>query len=193
MRAPPIPPDQMPPDVRVLHDDMAEITEHLKDYVIKRQDGALIGPFAPMLRFPKFGGPAWVYTKELLENSKLPKLAKEVAILVTGAAFNSRFELYAHERVAGQAGLSDVKIGAVASGQRPADLNEEEQAAYDVAAALADCKQLPESTYQRGVQVFGEDQTAELIYPVGGYALISMLLNAYDVSVPGRGYDLPRG
>ena len=116
-----------------------------------------------------------------------------MAILVTGAAFGSRFELYAHERVAGQAGLSDAKIAAVAAGQRPADLTEEEQAAYDVAAALTAGKQLPESTYQRALKVFGEDQTAELIYLVAGYGLISMLLNAYDVSVPGREEGLPRG
>ncbi|USI73557.1 carboxymuconolactone decarboxylase family protein [Sphingomonas morindae] len=192
MRAPLFPPDQMSPNVRALHDDMAEIADRLKDYIIKHEDGALIGPFAPMLRFPKFGGPAWAYTKELLENSTLPRLAKEVAILVTGAAFNSRYELYAHERVAAQAGLSDAKIAAVAAGQRPADLTEEEQAAYDVAAALTAGKQLPESTYQRAVKVFGEERTAELIYLLSGYALISMLLNAYDVSVPGR-EDLPRG
>lgn len=193
MRAPPFPPDQMPPDVRALHDDMTAVAEQQKAYVSKREDGALVGPFAPMLRFPKFGTPAWAYTKELLQNSKLPKPAKEVAILVTGAAFNARYELYAHERVAAQAGLSDAKIAAVAAGQRPADLTEEEQAAYDVAAALTAGKQLPESTYQRALQVFGEDQTAELVYLVGGYGLISMLLNAYDVSVPGREEGLRLG
>ncbi|UDL96245.1 carboxymuconolactone decarboxylase family protein [Lichenihabitans sp. PAMC28606] len=193
MRAPPFPPDQMPPDVRALHDDMAEIAEHLKGFVSKREDDALVGPFAPMLRFPQFGGSAWAYTKALIENSKLPKPAHELAILVTGAAFDSRYELYAHERVAGQAGLSDAKIAAVAAGQRPADLTEEEQAAYDVAAALTAGKQLPESTYQRALKVFGEDQTAELVYLVAGYGLISMLLNAYDVSVPGREEGLPRG
>ena len=193
MRAPPFPPDQMPPDVRALHDDMAEIFEPLKGFVSKREDGALVGPFAPMLRFPQFGGPAWAYTKALIENSKLPKPAHEIAILVTGAAFDARYELYAHERVAGQAGLSDAKIAAVAAGQRPANLTEQEEAAYDVAAALTAGKQLPESTYQRALKVFGEDQTAELVYLVAGYGLISMLLNAYDVSVPGREEGLPRG
>ena len=193
MRAPPFPPDQMQPDVRALHDDMAEIAQKWKGFVSKREDGALVGPFAPMLRFPRFGGPAWAYTKALIANSKLPKPAHEVAILVTGAAFDSRYELYAHERVAGQAGLSDAKIAAVAAGQRPADLTEEEQAAFDVAAALTAGKQLPESTYQRALKVFGEDQTAELVYLVAGYGLISMLLNAYDVSVPGREEGFQRG
>ena len=146
-----------------------------------------------MLRFPQFGGPAWLYTKALIENSKLPKPAHEAAILATGAALNSRYELYAHERVADAAGLSSAKVATIAAGQRPADLTDQEAAAYDVAAALATGKQLPESTYRRAVDLFGEEQTAELVYLVGGYCLVSVLLNAFDMSVPGREEGLPRG
>ncbi|MHB0707191.1 carboxymuconolactone decarboxylase family protein [Roseomonas mucosa] len=193
MRAAPFPPDEMPPGIRALHEDMArEIKQHLKGFVSKRADGALVGPFAPMLRFPQFGEAAWIYTKALIENSKLPRSAHEVAILVTGAAFNSRYELYAHEHVADAAGLTPSKIAAIAAGQRPADLTEEEAAAYDVAAVLAGGRNLPETTYRRAVAAFGEEQTAELIYLVGGYCLVSVLLNAFDMSVPGREEGLPQ-
>ena len=192
MRAPPFPPAAMPADLRPLHDEMAEyIKEHLKGFVSKRGDGALIGPFAPMLRHPNFGAAAWTYTKALIDHAKLPKPAHEAAILATGAAFNSRYELYAHERVADAAGLSTEKVATIAAGQRPHDLTETEAAAYDVATALAGGRQLPESTYQRAVRAFGEEQTAELIYLVGGYCLVSLLLNAYDMSVPGREEGLP--
>lgn len=192
MRAPPFPPAEMPDDLRTLNDEMTGyIAEHLKGFVSKREDGALIGPFAPMLRFPAFGRAAWTYTKALIDNAKLPKAAHEVAILVTGAAFNSRYELYAHERVGEAAGLSNEKVAAIAAGQRPADLTEEEATAYDVAAALAGGRQLPASTYNRAARAFGEEQTAELIYLVGGYCLVSLLLNAYDMSVPGREERLP--
>lgn len=192
MRAVPFPPAEMPPDILPLHDEMdGYIAEHLKGFVSHRADGALVGPFAPMLRFPAFGRAAWTYTKALIDNAKLPKPAHEVAILATGAVFNSRYELYAHERVADGVGLSAEKIATIAAGQRPADLTEEEQAAYDVAVTLAGGRQLPQSTYERAVKAFGEERTAELIYLVGGYCLVSMLLNAYDMSVPGREEGLP--
>ena len=194
MRLQPIAPDAMSPELRSFHDDMAgEVAQHLKGFVSKRDDGALVGPFAPMLHFPQFGQPAWAYTKALIANSRLPKPAHEVAILVTGARFDSRYELYAHEHVAEQAGLSDAKIATIAAGQRPADLTEEEAAAYDVAAALTAGKQLPEGTYQRALRAFGPDQVAELVYLIGGYCLVSVLLNAFDISVPGREEGLPRG
>ncbi len=192
MRAPPYPPADMAADLRPLHDEMdAYVREHLKGFVSHRADGALVGPFAPMLRFPAFGRAAWVYTKALIDNAALPKAAHEAAILATGAAFNSRYELYAHERVGEASGLSPEKVATIAAGQRPADLSEEEAAAYDLAVVLAGGRQLPASTYDRAVRVFGEDQTAELIYLVGGYCLVSLLLNAYDVSVPGREEGLP--
>ncbi|WP_375382992.1 carboxymuconolactone decarboxylase family protein [uncultured Sphingomonas sp.] len=194
MRLSPLASTELAPELRAVHDDMAqEIAKHLKGFVSKRDDGALVGPFAPMLRFPQFGQPAWTYTKALIENSKLPKPAHEVAILVTGARFNSRYELYAHEQVADQAGLSETKIATIAAGQRPADLTDEEGAAYDVAAALAGGKGLPESTYQRALRAFGDEQMAELVYLIGGYCLVSVLLNAYDMSVPGSEEGLPRG
>lgn len=192
MRAPPFPPSEMPADLRHLHDEMnAYIAEHLKGFVSHRDDGALVGPFAPMLRYPALGSAAWTYTKALIDNAKLPKPAHEVAILATGAAFNSRYELYAHERVADGVGLSAEKIAAIAAGQRPADLDEQEQAAYDVAVTLAGGRQLPASTYDRAVRAFGDDLTAELIFLVAGYCLVSLLLNAYDMSVPGREEGLP--
>ena len=192
MRAPPFPPADMPDDLRPLHDEMTGYVErHLKGFVSRRDDGALVGPFPAMLRFPAFGRAVWNLTKVMIDNTKLPKPAHEVAILVTGAAFNARYELYAHERVAAGVGLSAEKIATITAGERPADLTEEERCAYDVAATLAGGRQLPDSTYHRSVEVFGEEQTGELIYLVGAYLLVSTLLNAFDVSVPGREEGLP--
>lgn len=192
MRAPPYPPAELSPELRGLHDEMTGyVDEHLRGFVSKRDDGALIGPFPPMLRFPAFGRAAWTYTKALIDHASLPKPAHEVAILVTGAAFGARYELYAHERVGEAAGLSPAKVATIAAGQRPPDLTDDEAAAYDVAAALTAGRQLPATTYARAVAAFGEEGTAELIYLVGGYCLVCMLLNAYDAPVPGRSQGIP--
>jgi 4-carboxymuconolactone decarboxylase len=186
MRLAPLPPDRLPPDQRAFHDDMqAVIEKHFKGFVSKRPDGALVGPFNPMLHFPQYGQAAWNYTKALLQ-STLPKPAHEVAILVVGAQFRSRYELYAHEHVAANGGLAKDKIATIVAGSRPADLAREEGIAYDVAAILSRGGQLPEATYRAACDAFGEEGMAELAYLVGGYCLVSVILNAYDISVPGR-------
>ena len=186
MRLDPIDPTKLSAEQRPLHESIkANLAAHMHSFVSARADGALIGPFTSMLHFPQYGAAVWGVNTALGKNSTLPKGAHEVAILVTGARFGSRYELYAHEKVAAGAGLSAAVIATIAAGQRPADLSSEEAVAYDVAAALTRGGPLPESTYQVALAAFGEKGTAELIYLVGFYCLISVLLNGYDMSVPG--------
>ena len=58
--------------------------------------------------------------------------------------------------------------------------------AYDATSALLRGAQLPESTYQAALVAFGEQGVAELLFLTGFYCLISVLLNGYDIAVPGR-------
>ncbi|MFC0406955.1 carboxymuconolactone decarboxylase family protein [Roseomonas elaeocarpi] len=187
MRLAPIPPGQLSPEQRSLDQQLrAGIAEHLKGFVSQRADGALIGPFIPMLHFPEFGAPSWEMITALARGSTLPKPAHEVAILVTGARFRSRYELYAHEKVAERAGLSAAKIATIVAGQRPGDLTPEEAVAYDLASVLTGGGQLPEATFRAAVAAFGERGVAEIVFLIGSYCMVSVMLNAYDVSVPGR-------
>lgn len=56
MRLAPLPPERLSPEQRRLYDDMLAVIEaHLQGFVAKRPDGALIGPFNPMLHFPQYG------------------------------------------------------------------------------------------------------------------------------------------
>ena len=185
MRLPPLAPDQLTPEQRSLNQTMTEgIHQHLHGFSSEQPDGALIGPFPAMLHFPQFGAPAWSLFAALSKNTTLPKTVHEIAILVAGAALHSRYELYAHERVAATVGLSPAKIATIASGQRPPDLTSEEAIAYDVASILSKGGQLGDTAYQATIAAFGDAGTAELFYLIGCYALISVLLNGYDVPVP---------
>ena len=116
--------------------------------------------------------------------SLAPKPVREVAILVTGAHFSSAYELYAHVRVGELRGLSDEKLATIVAGQRPGDLTRQEAIAYDFASALVKGGMLPELTYRKAVDAFGEHGAAELSYLVGLYCLVSVTLNTFDVPVP---------
>ena len=187
MRLEPLPPEALSPERRALHDEIVRgMRAHLSSFTSARSDGALVGPFPPMLHFPGFGKAAWANVQALTENSPLPKAAHEVAILVVGAAYGSRYELYAHEIVAGQAGLPAAQIATIVAGQRPPDLNPLEGICYDVAALLSHGKILPDATYRLALQTLGASQLAELVYLVANYSQLAVLLNAYDVPAPGE-------
>jgi alkylhydroperoxidase family enzyme len=185
MRLPLIEPSSLATEQRPLYDDMRRgIETNFKGFTAIAPSGALIGPWNPWLHFAKFGGPVWDLVKALSTSPSLPRPIREIAILVTGAKFKSGYELYAHVLVAESRGLSDDKISTIVSGQRPSDLTREEAVAYDMASALVGGGVLPELAYRHAVETFGEAATAEFIYLVGLYCLVSVTLNGFDVPVP---------
>jgi 4-carboxymuconolactone decarboxylase len=185
MRAPAIPPAEMSADLQPLYEDMRRGIEHsFKGFVAIRQDGALVGPWAPWLRHAKFGKPVWELVKALATAPSLPAAVREVAILVTGGHFRSGYELNAHVIVAEGRGLSDEKLETIVAGQRPSDLTREEGIAYDMAAALVSGGTLPELTWRSAVRTFGEAGAAELSYLIGLYRMVSVTLNTFDVPIP---------
>ena len=185
MRLPLIPPAELSPEQRPLYDDMKRgIESSFQGFKAIGNDGALIGPWNPWLKFAKFGGPVWELVKALSASPALPKPVREIAILVTGARFHAGYEIYAHVLVAELRGLSDEKISTIVAGQRPADLTREESVAYDVASALNRGGVLPELCYKEAIATFGEQAAAELIYLVGLYCMVSVTLNGFDVPVP---------
>lgn len=187
MRLPPLAPETLSPELRPVHDEIAALVARTQDQiVVLNSDNALIGPFPAMLHFPQFGVPALVFQRALSTHARLPKTVREVAILTVGAAFGARYELYAHEITAAEVGLSRSQIATLAAGDRPTDLSDEEGVAHEVARVLATGRILPSSTYSRAVEVLGRDGVGELVFLIGGYCLIAMLLNAFDVPIPGE-------
>jgi 4-carboxymuconolactone decarboxylase len=168
-----------------LYEDMRHgIESSFKGFQAIDANGVLMGPWNPWLHYPKFGGPIWELVKALSGSPSLPRPVREVAILVTGAHFHSAYELYAHVLIAEARGLADEKIATIVAGQRPTDLTREEAVAYDVASSLVRGSVLPDLVYRQAVATFGESETAELIYLVGLYCLVSVTLNGFDVPVP---------
>jgi alkylhydroperoxidase family enzyme len=185
VRLPILDPTELTDEQKPLYDDMRKgIQDHFKGFVNMRADGALLGPWNPWLREPRFGKPVWELVKAVASNPLLPAPVREVAILVTGSHFRSGYELYAHVLVAEARGLSDEKLATIVAGQRPLDLTRQEAVAYDMASALVNGGVLPELTYRAAVQEFGEHGAAELSYLVAVYCMVSVTLNTFDVPVP---------
>jgi 4-carboxymuconolactone decarboxylase len=185
MRVPVTLPVELTADQKPIYEDMRRgIEEKFRGFIAIRDDGALLGPWNPWIRWPQFGGPIWELTKAMSFSPTLPKPVREVAILVTGAKFHAAYEIYAHVLMGEQRGLPDETLSTIIAGQRPATLTRELGIAYDVASALVNGGSLPELTYKQAVAAFGESATAELIYLVGLYCLVSVTLNGFDVPIP---------
>jgi hypothetical protein len=78
------------------------------------------------------------------------------------------------------------KIATIAAGERPTELTREEAVAHDLATALNRGTTLPEGILKAGLDAFVEPGLAEIVFLVGCFCRVSVVLNAYDVVVPGR-------
>lgn len=185
MRIKPLPPETLNPELRYVHDEIANLVGKSQNQVVMTDaQGALLGPFAPMLHFPQFGVPALSFLRSLDMHATLGKTVREVAILTVGGAFGSRFELYAHEIMAEAFGLSPGIIASLAAGSRPNGLTDQEAIAHDIAYSLVNSRVVPDSTYEHAVHLLGKDGAGELIFLISGYCLIAMVLNGFDMPAP---------
>lgn len=183
MRVNPVNPETMNPEVRYVHDEVVKLITHSQGPVtMLNSEGALTGPFPPMLNFPQFGIPALSFVRSLDNHAALPKKVRETAILTIGAAFGARFELHAHEIMAKHLGFSPEAVASLASGFRPVELNPQEAIAYEIASLLAKGRIVPNSSYQLASELLGKEGTAELIFLIGAYSLLAMVLNGFDVA-----------
>ena len=87
MRLLPLPPGEMRPSIRALHNDMALIVaDYLEGFVSRRTDRVLTRPFPPMLHLPALGEAGREYTKAFDEKATLLKPLRNMVILATGAS-----------------------------------------------------------------------------------------------------------
>jgi 4-carboxymuconolactone decarboxylase len=180
-------PAELDPQQKAVYNSIREVTDAVfSDFKFMKENGELIGPFNAMLHFPHFGAAAWAMNKTMYDHTKLPKLVLQLCVLVTGAHMKARYQIFGHEQLAADAGVPLRKIATLAAGQRPADLSPEESVAFDVAYALNQGGPIAESTYRAGEATFGREGMAEIIFLIGTFHLIAIILNGYDVSVPGR-------
>lgn len=136
MRLPLLPPIALTAEQRNLYYDMRSVIDgNFGELVACRADGALIGPFNGWLHFPQFGSPAWAFNKALWKFARLPGSIHQLVILVTVTKFGARYAIRGHEYFAHRAGLSEDKIATIGAGERPANLDDDEGVAYDMAPA----------------------------------------------------------
>ena len=180
-RLTPVRPEAMTDDQQTLYD---AILGGKRGPGMRREDGALIGPFNAMLLNPHVGDRVQRLGEALRFDISLPRNVIEVATLVVGSHWRAQFEWWAHERLAKQAGVSEAVIAAIKHGERPDFSNADEAGAYDAASELYRTQRLTEASYAKAVQRFGEAGVFELIALVGYYSLVSLLLNGFDVPLP---------
>lgn len=165
----------------------AEMTEAQQTMTRRVLDGprtAMNGPFNAMLRSPVMGNLAQELGAQIRFNSSVPGALREMAILMSAQHWTAHYEWYVHKSVALAAGLDPAIVAAIAAGERPRSLSPAEAAVYDFCSELLATKRVGDDTFAAAKAALGEQGVAEMIFTLGYYGLVSMLLNVDEYPLP---------
>ena len=135
------------------------------------------GPFVLLLKSPELLTRVSALGEYLRYRSALPPRLSEFVILVTAAHWHQPYEWDLHAPIALAAGVAQSTVDALAAGQQPPDLPEDEAALYDFCRAVHAGGREADAVRARAVQAVGEQGVIDAIGICGYYALLAMVLN----------------
>jgi 4-carboxymuconolactone decarboxylase len=148
------------------------------------------GPFNAWMRSPEFGQLLQAVGAHIRFKTSIPQRLNELAILITAREWTSQYEWFAHHALAMKAGLDPLIADAIAAGQRPANMKEDETAVYDFCIQLHRAKKVDDANFKRVKDLFGEQGVIDLVGVCGYYTAVAMTLNVAQVPIP-DGQPLP--
>ena len=140
------------------------------------------GPFVALLKSPELLTRVSALGEYLRYRSALPPRLSEFVILITAAHWHQSYEWDLHAPLAVKAGVAQATIDALAAGQRPNGLAEDEAALYDFCRAVHAGGREAEAVRARAVEAVGEQGVIDAIGMCGYYAMLAMVLNVENTA-----------
>ena len=168
-------------------EEMTDEQKRIDQEIGSTRSGRANGPFAIWLRDPGLADQANRFGNYLRNNTSLAKPLQEIAILVTARHWTAQYEWAVHERRALEAGVHEDIVDAIRDQRRPGFDDEIEEMVYVVCSELYDTDALGDETYDRAVELLGEQALIELVAIAGFYSMIAITLNAFEAPTPEDG------
>ena len=155
------------------------------DQILKVSSIGITGPYNMMLRSPVMGRRLFDMLDYLRFNTSVPRRLNEFAILIQARLWTSQVEWSAHYPLALKAGLSEAVANDLKEGKRPASMQPDEAAVYDLCTELSTKHMVSDETFKRAREIFTDQQIVDLIGVSGTYITVAMLSNTAEDPTPG--------
>ena len=163
---------------------MSEEQKTMMRHVLDGPRTAASGPFNVMLRSPLMGDHAQELGAQVRFNSTLAPPLREMAILIAARHWTGQYEWQAHKALALEAGLDPAIIAAIAIGEQPRSMQPKEAALHRFCGELLATKHVGDETFAAARAAFGEQGVTELMFTLGYYSMVSMMLNVDEHPLP---------
>ena len=127
-----------------------------------------------------------VFGSYLLMKSSFPARERELAILRIGWLCRAEYEWGQHVLIGKQEGLLDEEIARIPSGPDADGWSDRDRVILSAVDELHDDAFIGEPTWQALAAHFDTEQLLDLVFTVGQYNLVSMVLNTLGVQLDER-------
>ena len=152
----------------------------------------LEGPFKVLLHSPGLADAVNHVNQFLRGEGTLSKRIRELVILINARHWETEIEWLSHEPQARDAGLEEPVIAALAQGIEPDFRADDEAAVHAFCRELLETRWVTDATFARARDAVGEVGLIEIVCTLGLYAMLSLVLNAFEVPL-GPGMSTPLG
>lgn len=138
----------------------------------------ILGTFA---HHPALAAAFWVFNGHILNTSTLTMRQTELAVLRVALRRNSEYEWQQHLHAARACGIDDTEIVAIASREGDHRWSEADDALLTAVDELIDDSNLSDETWEVLSASLDDQQIIDLIFTVGAYVTIAMLMGVAGI------------
>jgi 4-carboxymuconolactone decarboxylase len=142
------------------------------------------GPFNIYLRSPQYAELSQPLANYLRFKTQMPRKLKEITNMLTARYWGGQYVWYSHRQQALDAGLSPAFIAAMAAGERPANMTDDEATVYDFTTQLLQTRQVSDASFKAMADRFGERGIVETVGSIGHFTGLTMLFVVDRYPVP---------
>ncbi len=139
--------------------------------------------FKMMARSGAAFAPFMALVNSYLNDGTLDPELRELVILRVGHARSAQYEVWHHERVARELGMSEDRIVAAGASLPSPLLTEVENAALVFADDVVENTRASDATFNAVHAHLGDNQTTELLVVVGVYQMVCSFLETMDIEI----------
>ena len=144
-------------------------------------DGPILNIFRTLSHHPKLLKRWLVFGNHVLQKSSLDPRDREILILRIGWLCRAGYEWGQHVVIARRVGLSDDEIERIADGAEAPGWNAREAALLRASDELHADAFVADATWKELAEYYDERQLLDILFTVGQYNMVSMVLNSLGV------------
>lgn len=120
---------------------------------------------------------------QILAFSKLDPVLREIAIVRVGVLSKAKYEVFQHERISRQIGMSDAKIAAIHEGPDAAAFSDIEKLVMRYTDDVVLNVRASDATFKPLSERLSYKEMQELTICIGYYMMVSRFLETFDVDI----------